>query len=367
MRRSEQARAEDALLRDATRRFLEEDYKWAADRTRTSDLIKTWRTCADLGWFALGLPATLNGAGGDSVQCLAILEEAGRVLHDAPLLANILLAPPVLSKMPADIATELGNGLATGDVRFAYIPQDTITLSSDGRLDGSSGLALGVDIATHWIVPASSPNPSEAAVIIVDPSDSGYRRDTRLIDGRAASVITFDRWRLPAHRTVIRSIEASRLAASLSDRATIGACAEALGALDAGLSLTVEYLNQRVQFNATLSSFQAIQHMMAESFCEIAQIRSLLIWAAAALDSDAPERPRAASALKTYTSRQGVRAAARCVQVSGGIGMTDEYRIGHVYKKLLVTAALFGNVDHHASRLHTLLTAQPKSIEKAKA
>lgn len=349
MRRSEHQREEDALLRDSARRFLEDTYAWSLNRA--ADPQARWRAMAELGWLALGLPEALGGIGGDPAQCMVILEEAGRVLDDAPLLASLLLAAPVLAALPPAAAGPLADGLQAGTVRFAYVPDAGLRLGAGGTLlSGRSRLALGIDLATHWIVPVGSGSANGAALLLLPASAAAARDETRLMDGRAAAVLSFADLPVGPDAIVAQGEAAFELAALLADAAAVGASAEALGAADAGLALTVSYLRDRTQFGAPLASFQAVQHMMAESFCEIAQMRSLLMWAADALGGPAGERGRAASALKAYAGVQGLRAVARCVQVSGGIGVTEEYRIGHVYKRLQTHAALFGSTQDHLVR-----------------
>ncbi|MBL0406012.1 acyl-CoA dehydrogenase family protein [Microvirga aerilata] len=355
MRRSEQTRAEDTLLRDTSRRFLEDTYAWDEGRSRRADRADHWRFAAELGWFALGLPERLGGLEGDGNQLLSILEEAGRVLHDAPLLANVLLAPKALSAMNEAVAIPLAEKLAAGEIRFAYVPDGSVHLSrSTMRLEGRSGVALGAAEATHWLVAVGSRSVDGASLLLLPANDAVRRTDFRLIDGRSASTLHFEDLAIPDDAALARGETAFRLLEDLNDRAVIGGCAEAFGALEGGLGLTVDYLKQRTQFGAPLSSFQAVQHKMAESFCEIEQMRSLLLWGAVALDASPDERAQAASALKVFLGREGLTAASRCIQVSGGIGLTEDYRIGHVYKRLQTVAALFGSTEAHIARLGDL-------------
>ncbi len=349
MRKTQSTREEEALLRDSARRFMEQTRAWAPDRN--GDDTAHWQAMAGLGWFALALPEAVGGIGGDAAQCMVILEEAGRVLDTTPLSASLLLAAPVLAALPAEAAQPLADGLQAGKVRFAYVPDGTLRLDAAGaHRSGSSRLALGIDQATHWIVPAGTASPNGAAVLLLPALDTALRDETELMDGRMAGILHFADTPVPVTAVVARGDQAFHLSAWLADAAAVAASAEALGAADAGLSLTVDYLRQRTQFGAPLSSFQAVQHMMADSFCEIAQMRALLDWAVGALDGDADERRQATSALKAYCGLHGVTAAARCIQASGGIGVTREYRIGHVYKRLQTHAALFGSTHDHLAR-----------------
>ena len=100
-----------------------------------------------------------------------------------------------------------------------------------------------------------------------------------------------------------------------------------------------------------LSNFQVLQHRMVEMFMEYEQCRSLLFRAtleAAQGDSDATQR--SVHALKHMVGRVGTFIGENAVQLHGGMGMTEELRIGHYFKRLLVIDLQFGNSDHHLQK-----------------
>ena len=105
---------------------------------------------------------------------------------------------------------------------------------------------------------------------------------------------------------------------------------------------TLDYLKQRTQFNQVLSSFQALQHRMADLYTELEMMRSAVEAGLQALDTGfkVPEaaciaKARANDALHTI-SRQGI-------QLHGGIGMTDEYDVGFYLQRARVLEASWGN------------------------
>jgi alkylation response protein AidB-like acyl-CoA dehydrogenase len=131
--------------------------------------------------------------------------------------------------------------------------------------------------------------------------------------------------------------------------------AEAVGALEVLYKDTVEYTQQRVQFDRPLSEFQVLQHRMVDMFVEYELVKSLLyrttlLAAAPASDANAAELQRSVHALKYMVSKSGTFIAENAVQLHGGMGMTEELRIGHYFKRLTVIDLLFGNGDHHLRR-----------------
>ena len=130
--------------------------------------------------------------------------------------------------------------------------------------------------------------------------------------------------------------------------------AEAVGLMDSIRDLTVEYLRTRKQFGQSIGSFQAIQHRMADMLIEIEQACSAAINAAGNLDRPRIERERHASAAKNLIGRVGRLVAEEAIQMHGGIGMTDEYDIGHLAKRLVMIDHRFGDSLHHLESFFAL-------------
>ncbi len=339
MRRDAERLAEDTMLRDSVRAFLAERSPWTHVPRTAADLDGIRAEAAELGWFMMGLPEAAGGVGSDLEQVLSVIEEAGRALHPEPLVADLLLAPAVL---PAD-RPELGQ-LAEGGLRFCYVRAGVTAVrtgSDEIALKGTGGLALGADRATHAIVAVDEDEPA----LFLVPLSPGRARTVRLIDGRTAARIAFDDIASQDVLVLARGPAARDKIAALDDLAVSAAVFDAVGALAGGLELTVDYLNQRRQFGQTLGSFQAVRHKMAEVYCSLETLRSLAMWSAAAIAANAPERATAARAAKIGLAVHGLPAAGKMIQVSGGIGVTEEYRIGHVYKRLTVAAGLDGSAE----------------------
>ena len=132
----------------------------------------------------------------------------------------------------------------------------------------------------------------------------------------------------------------------VDDRAGIGA--EALGAMESALSMTVDYLKTRKQFGRPIGSFQAVQHRMADLLTEVEQARSA-VWNLAG-NLDAPDRDRHVAATKSLVGRVALYVAEETIQLHGGIGMTEEYELAPLARRLLAADARFGDSDHHLER-----------------
>jgi alkylation response protein AidB-like acyl-CoA dehydrogenase len=115
------------------------------------------------------------------------------------------------------------------------------------------------------------------------------------------------------------------------------------------LQKTVDYTKTRRQFGTAISSFQALQHRMADMFIEVEQARSILLMALLTAD-EGGEAQGAISAAKSRIGRAARKVGQEAIQLHGGIGVTEDLDVGHYVKRLLVIEALFGNSDWHLRR-----------------
>ena len=136
------------------------------------------------------------------------------------------------------------------------------------------------------------------------------------------------------------------------DEARTAICAEAVGIMDESLKTTVEYLKTRKQFGVPIGSFQTLQHRAADMFVALEQARSMSMFATMASDfDDAKERATAVAAAKVQIGKSGKFVGQQSIQLHGGIGMTQEARIGHYFKRLTMIENTFGDSDYHLRRV----------------
>ncbi len=146
------------------------------------------------------------------------------------------------------------------------------------------------------------------------------------------------------------------------DFATALLCADAIGAMQYANDATLEYLKTRKQFGVPIASFQVLQHRMVEMFIVCEQARSMAILAAGKVDAagDATERQRAVSAAKVKIADAARHISQESVQLHGGMGMTEELKISHTFRRLTMIAQRFGDADHHLERYAALQLNPPR-------
>jgi alkylation response protein AidB-like acyl-CoA dehydrogenase len=130
-------------------------------------------------------------------------------------------------------------------------------------------------------------------------------------------------------------------------------CAEAVGAMRSASDDTLEYLKTRKQFGVPIGAFQALQHRMVDMVIHLEQARSMAALACDALDRNlAPgDRRRLVSAARLRVAEACRHVAQESVQLHGGMGMTEELKVSHTFRRLTMLAQQFGDADFHLERL----------------
>ena len=359
--------SEQQALADSVQRFVDRDYGF--DQRRK--LIESdegfsrghWASFAELGWLGAGLSEAAGGFGGSAIEYAIIAERLGKALAVEPFAAAVTALrtlealgpdPEALTLIRRLVMGETLGLLAHGEREARGDPRIVETRAersgNEWRLTGAKSLVVGAPQADVLLVSARTDRtiglfavPREAERLAVTP----YRTvdNARVADLRFDGVVAEP---LATGASVLAAIETG------IDHGTVTLCAEAVGAMDAGLWMTRDYLKTREQFGQPIGNFQALQHRMADMLihCELA--RSMLYQGLFALDQSEDERRRGVSAMKAVVAEAGLYVGRQAIQLHGGIGMTEEYVIGHYYKRLFAIAHLYGDQDTHIERFASL-------------
>jgi len=369
---------EQQMLRDGVSRFVKQHYSFdarrqiAASGSGFSD--QRWQNFAELGWLALTLPEECGGLGCGPVETAIIAEQFGSALVLEPYAANAVQAAWILAQA-GDVGVRssrlkaLGEGRLRAAIAHAepgarYRSAALATLArpegSGFRISGAKQLVCHAQTADQLIVSARTDRGPGVALLLVDRDAPGVRlRPYRLLDATPAADIELENVRVEASAQLADATRGADVLDESFDRLLLAEVAYALGAMECVLETTAEYVAARVQFGQPLIKFQATQHRLAEMFVEVQEVRSIMYCALAHLDADPATRTRMISAAKAVTAQAGRLVGGLGIQLHGGIGMTDEYRIGHYFKHLVVFEKLCGDTEHHLMRFAELGSNAP--------
>ncbi|MCC6848669.1 MAG: acyl-CoA dehydrogenase family protein [Deltaproteobacteria bacterium] len=330
-----------------------------------------WREMAGLGWLGITIPEALGGAGLGWMDQMVVLEEMGRGLMPEPFTSTVLLGATALLLGGSDAQRRAHlPKIAGGERLFAAAYQET-----GSRYDASTVATTAVKSAKGFTIAGEKIQVLDghvADVLVVSARTSGATGDAdgltlllvaadtpgvaierqSRIDGRNAALVRFDGVEVGADAVLGAVGGGGALLGRVLDRACIGVSAEMLGAMQAAFAMTNEYLKTRMQFGVPIGSFQALKHRAAKMYIELELSRSAVLGAHRALDEgkDDATVAKLASLAKARCSDAFALIGNECVQMHGGIGVTDEHDIGLFFKRARVAEATFGDAAFHRAR-----------------
>jgi len=321
----------------------------------------------------LGLPFAeeYGGFGGGGVDVMLVMAAFGRVLALEPYLATVVLGGTALiaagteeqksGLVPQIVDGSLKLAFAHGEQQARHDLSDVLTTARrEGAgwvLDGAKSVVLHGDCADRLVVSARTSGERDDAdgisLFLVDANAPGVaRRGYMMRDGTRAAEISLTGVMVPAGDLLGEVGQGFPIIESVTQAGIAAMGAEAIGAMEAMHEMTLDYLKTRKQFGRPIGDNQALQHKAADMLVALEQGRSLSMLAAMTID----EPDRAARARNIAMAKVGVGQAGRfvsqnAVQLHGGIGMTEEYAVGHYFRRVMVYEHLFGDTAHHLRML----------------
>jgi len=326
-----------------------------------------WAEYAEAGILSLPFSEEQGGFGGGPVETMIVMEEIGHALAIEPYLSSVVLCGAILKYGKAEaLIPEIAAGekivaLAQIERGSRYDLNDvTLAAKEDGGdyvLEGEKSVVLGGAAADYFIVSARTSggrrDEDGITLFLVDAKSAGVsRRGYPTQVGFHAAEVSFGSVKVPVANVIGEVGKGYPILARAVDEAIAGLCAEAVGAMDSLVKMTVEYLKTRKQFGVAISQFQALQHRSVDMLVMLEQARSMAIYAALSVDdADAVARGNAISAAKVQIGRSAKFIGQQATQLHGGIGVTMEYKAGHYFKRLTIIEQLFGDSDYHLRKL----------------
>ena len=345
-------------LRDLVRSFVTRRVDETAVRDQlTSDRgfdLETWQALgSDLGVLGLALPEAAGGDGAGVVPLAIVAHELGRMPSGLPLLGSVVLAGTVLAGCGrADLVQEVVAGrevlsLVATDARGRWAPDATGITASDGRLTGRAALVLDAVGADALVVVADGGDGPALFLVRAGAAGLTVSAQSQLDLTRRLAVVELRD--TPAERL---EGDAPALVAAARDVGAVVLAAEAVGAMEQLLRMSVDYAGQRLQFGRAIGSFQGVKHRCADMYAAVEQSRSTAYHAAWTLDDPSLDDPRIATDLATVETAGDYLAVVKdTVQVHGGIGFTWEHPAHLYYKRAVSDATLLGGRAAAAQRL----------------
>ena len=360
------------LLLESVSRLLADNYSFAQRKTYLAQpegySTDMWSKFAEQGLLGLTIPETHGGYGGGAQEVMLVMQAFGRVLVLEPFLPTVVLGVTAImaagsdaqkqALLPAIAEGRMKLAFAHGERQARYDLTDVVTTAkqSDGKwvLDGSKVVVSHGEAADQLIVSArtSGDRYDEAGItlFLVDAGAAGVARRGYMTrdETRAADVSLSN----AAGQVVGEVGKGLEVIERIVEAAIAATAAETVGAMETMNEMTLEYSKTRVQFGQPIGTYQVVQHRMADMFMAQEQGRSMAMLATMSLDNPDPVERRHDFALaKAGIGQAGRYVSQSAVQMHGGIGMTEEYAVGHYFRRCMVIERLFGDPAYYLQRL----------------
>ena len=371
---------EQRLLSDSVDRLLADTYTFEKRKTYLAEpegwSRGLWSQYGELGLLGLPFAEEHGGFGGGGIETMLVMQAFGRVLALEPYLASVVLSGTALrladnlaqqsALLPRIAEGKLVVAFAHGERQARYDLSDVLTNAQPKGggwvLNGAKSVVAHGDIADKLIVSAriaGDRNDSAGiALFLVDANANGVaRRAYRLRDGMGAAEIALAGVEIGRDALLCEAGAAFPVIERVAEAGIAATAAEAVGAMETMQAMTLEYLKTRQQFGRPIGDNQALQHRASEMFVALEQGRSLAMLAAMMVEEPdsgmvgATERARNIAMVKVGVGQAARFVSQNAVQLHGGIGMTEEYAVGHYFRRVMVIEHSFGDTAHHLSRL----------------
>jgi pimeloyl-CoA dehydrogenase small subunit len=363
------------LLLESVGRLLADNYGFAQRKAYLARpegySTDMWSKFAELGLLGLPFAEEYGGFGGGAQEVMLVMQAFGRVLVVEPFLSTVVLGGTAIQTagsgeqkmtlLPAIAEGRLKLAFAHGERQARYDLTDVVTAAkrngSGWLLDGSKTVVSHGESADRLIVSARTGgeryDEDGITLFLVDAAAEGVARrgyatrdETRAADISLSNVAVSDAdvlGEVGKGLAVIEKIVEAGIAAT---------AAETVGAMEAMNEMTLEYSKTRVQFGQPIGSYQVVQHRLADMFMAQEQGRSMAMLATMSVDNaDDVERRHDFALAKVGVGQSGRYVSQSAVQMHGGIGMTEEYAVGHYFRRCMVIERLFGDPAYYLQRL----------------
>ncbi len=354
----------------ATARRIAEEHikpvrqKYDAEEIFPWDIVKF---LGEAGLCGAYIPREFGGSGMGVFELVLIVEELSRVDGGIALClaGSALGAYPVLiggsdaqkAKFLPPIAR--GEKIAAFALTEHEAGSDATALKTAAQKQGDSYILNGTkcfitnggeaEIYSVMVVTDKNKGPRGISAFIVEKGTPGFtfgKKERKLgIRASATRELIFENCRVPAANLIGREGMGLIHALRTFDSTRPGVAAQALGIAAGALEEAVAYARTRVQFGETITSRQAIQHMLADMATEVEAARALLYATARMIDSSKTRTTKESAMAKLYASDVAMRVTTKAVQIFGGRGYMHDYPVEKMMRDAKITQIYEGTSE----------------------
>ncbi len=342
---------EQIMIRDLARQIAEE--KIVPARAELDEHNKfpadIMKAMAQADLFGIYIPEEYGGLGKKSLELCIAVEELSKacVGVSTSYAANALGTYPILlngseaqkKKYLPDIAT--GKKYVAFGLTEANAGSDASGVQTTAKLDGNEYIINGTkqwitnggeaDVYTIIAITDRSKGPRGASAFIVEKGTPGFtfgKKENKMgIRASSTTELIFNNCRVPKENLIAKEGMGFIVAMKTLDSSRTGVGAQGVGVAQGAIDEAIKFAKQRVQFGQPVTSFQAVQHMLADMQTQTEAARALVYSVARFIDSGAKDVSRASAMAKLFATDVAMKVTTDAVQVMGGSGYMKEYPV----------------------------------------
>ena len=351
---------QQTMIRDLARKVAREKIKPLAAKYDESEEF-AWeivKVLVDSDLFGVYIPEQYGGFGGGIVDMCLVAEElskacggialgfAGTGLGTFPIILygseeqkKKYLPAIAKGKVAAFCITEAEAGSDAGSIKTtAKKDGDHYILNGTKQWITNAGEA---EIYTVIAMTDKTKGARGASAFIVEKGtkglDFGVKEKKLGIRASATREVIFTDCRVPKENLISKEGMGFIVAMKTFDNSRPGVASQALGIAQGALDLAVDYARKRIQFGQPISSFQAIQHMLADMATQIEAARALVYATARMVDAGAKSVAKESAMAKMFASDVAMKVTVDAIQVFGGYGYMRDYPIEKYMRDAKIT------------------------------
>jgi len=314
----------------------------------------------EAGLFAPHVAEEWNGMGLNHTDMAIVFEAAGYsplgpvALHcAAPDEGNMNLLAKVATPEQQEVYLK---PLAAGETRSCFTMTEPGGAGSDPNMlettavpdgnhfviNGRKWLITGAKGAAFTIIMAHVPaghGIQSGPTMFLAPMDSEGIQIERNLETMDSSFtgghgeVVFENLRVPSDSVLGEVGEAFRYVQVRLAPARLTHCMSWLGGAERAHDIAIDYASRRKAFGKILGEHEGIGFMLADNVIDLQQSRLMIWWTARALDGGSKGRHES-SMTKVAVSEALFRVADRCVQILGGLGMTQDTIVNQMFREI---------------------------------
>lgn len=377
---------EQAMVKDLARRIADEKITPVVAELDEKEEFP-WDIMKELArsdLFAVFMPEEYGGLGGKTFELCLVTEELSRVCSGTAVsyAASALGSFPIVlfgseaqkkkylpqiasgEKLAAFALTEANAGSDAAGVETTAVRKgDKYIINGTKQWITNGGEA---EIYTVIVMTDKKRGSRGASAIIVEKDTPGFtfgKKEIKMgIRASATRELVFQDCEVPVENLLHKEGTGFIIAMKTLDASRPGIGSQAVGVAQGALDAAVEYARGRVQFGQKISSFQAIQHMLADMATQIEAARALVYATARMIDSGVKNVAKESAMSKLFASDMCMKVTVDAVQVFGGYGYMRDYPIEKMMRDAKITQIYEGTnqIQRNVIALHLIKEAASK-------